>query len=347
MNIDNERQGSERIQEEHVLTFKNVQDGHGTILLDKLADPGSVVVTMYNEPVVTHTFDDLGQPIFTKEQCEICSAKAKIHKKEAKGTGQVLLQVSYVEREFNVPRDEFDTIESVRDSTRSLFSFENLLRQRREFHKATGKRLNEFLVFGLYKLTAFGEITLSETEFGSPVKFDVDDVVEFTDDLLADKKGVVFFRAHSRIIPKPGTACPYCGHTLSIDDVKNQLLSGFSFAHTKCEESSRADSKLAEIYDIIDRLYPNNRHLKVYFATDHVMKHSFQTEDGNIMFYWNDGVFTVEWCTNYLPFETDGIRYIIGGACLQEDGKRRIVRTGSSKLAWLCLLKARNSINRN
>lgn len=133
LTIRDREEGSMIKERKPMLFYTNGKEHFGCIELDRLADPDTVCVTFKGKRLKPISFDILGQPIFSEEQSMLAMYQEEQVKRE---TGEeIKAEISYEEREFNVPRACFDSYLGVWLSISNLSTLNEMLNNRRIFHK--------------------------------------------------------------------------------------------------------------------------------------------------------------------------------------------------------------------
>lgn len=327
----------------------------GHIELDKLAIPETVKVTLFGEPVIPESFNCFGHPNFTEEQVNLFYFKEnELERKNGQDT-ILKAEIIYQERTFDVPRSTFDTIRGIEKSLLSLFDLNEMLKNRRIFLKAhDGERLNEFMLFGCFRLGQFGQImSIKKTEKGKLISTgDVEDYEFFRRN---NYKGFTL-TSNGYDIPEDNSVCPCCGKTLTIDDIKNNpcvCING-KFYHDSCWRNYRRLIEIDKFTQMMDVVYKKtDYHFDLLpngychgYCCSHIPWFLFHTVDGDIIMGWRKHVISIEWQENYKPFDLEEIFSGKNVTKWQEDGKRGIHAWGNDK-AYEYLKKVRDAVHPN
>ena len=287
----------------------------GRIELDKCAIPETVRVFLCGEPIIPDSFDCFGQPIFTEEQgLTFMYQEDDLTRRNGGEYSRLKAEVIYEERPFTADRKSFDTAAGIRKSLSNLKDFNEMLDNRRVFHKLNqsgGDKLHEFLVFGNYYLDQFGQVMELCSEDRGKLRTRSDaEAMESMWKRNAKKR--VSFGMGSYAIPREGDKCPCCGKTFTIEDIKNNPMvrRNGKIYHETCWKKYR---KLKEIdkftrlmvgilykdSDYTYELIPNR-----YWGGDceEIPWFLFHTIDGDIIMGWRKRVISIEWQANYKPF---------------------------------------------
>ena len=327
----------------------------GHITLDKLAIPETVKVTFLGKPIIPESFDCYGHPNFTKEQHMLYVFKEQELIRQNGGEYYPLsAEIVYEERFFDVPRSTFDTVSGIEKSLLSLSDLNEMLQNRSIFHKAhENERLNEFMLFGCFKLDQFGQVmSVKKTAKGKlKTNGDVEDYETFC---RHNSEGFTL-TSDGYDIPTVGSVCPCCGKMLTIDDVKNNpcIYIDGKFYHDSCWRNYR---KLTEIYNFTHRMMD-----LIYKSTDynfellpngychgdccpHIPWFLFHTVDGDIIMGWRKRVISIEWQENYKPFAMEELFGNEDVTKWENGGKRGIHACGENK-AYEYLKKVLFTVN--
>ena len=288
----------------------------GHISLDKVAIAETVTVTLNGEKIIPSNFNALGEPYFTHEQERLYSFKEDELNRNSEEFTPLYVTVEYEEKVFDVPRSSFDSIEGIKKSLYSLSDLHEMLSNRALFVKLhKGERLNEFMLFGCFHLDSMGQImSIDEKLLGLTTYHDD---VEYYETFRKNNKE--FTLAYPGfVIPKPDTACPCCGKTLTIEDIKNNpcvFEDGKTF-HYSCYRNYR---RLLEV-DKLTRLLMNMVYKKTDYTFEllpngycnqkccsHIPWILFHTIDGDIIVGSRKRVISIEWQENYKTFDLNSL----------------------------------------
>ncbi len=310
------------------------------IVLDHLAIPETVRVFFLGEEIIPIRFDYLGNPIFSHEQSILFTFK-KSEFIRRNGTCPDAL-VRYKERIFDVPRSEFDTLQSIKKSLHSLLALENIIKSRKMFAKShSDAELKEFVVFKRLILTHDGKLGYCTGDYPQ-IKEDVEEVSHNS------------WYPHSDI-PSASAVCPCCGKPFTIEDVKNGTYKFVDHMpwHIDCWHDYR---RRKEIYKVINclmdyvyepvkdqcqyELLPNG----YWKDAPYIPWFLYHTPDGDIIVGWRKRVISIEWQENFKPFDFEKLFGSENVIKWQENGKRGIYARGKDK-AMEYLKKALKAVN--
>lgn len=312
---------------------RNEKGAFGHIVLDKLAIPESVKVTLLGKSIIPASFDFLGHPNFTEEQAMLFKFKEDELKRQ-NGKKYILnAQIIYEERIFDVPRNTFDSINGIENSLRNLSDLHKMLRNRTLFietHK--NEKLNEYMLFGCFYLDRFGRImSVERTEYGKlKTNGDVETYETF---YVNNSEGYIILTTGEYVIPTAGSSCPCCGKKHKIKEIKKNpcILIDGKFYHHNCWRNYR---RLIEIDDFTCRLVggiykdtdytfevlPNGYSNDEYYS--HIPWFLFHTVDGDIIVGRRASVISIEWQENYKSFDMNElfgteavVKWKDGGKC--------------------------------
>ncbi len=327
----------------------------GHITLDKLAIPETVKVTLLGEPIIPKSFDYYGHPNFTKEQEMLYMFKEEELKRQNGGEYTPLeAEIIYEERTFDVPRSTFDTVKGIEKSLLSLSDLNEMLQNRRIFHKAhESEPLNEFMLFGCFWLDQFGQIMSVEKTARGKLKTN-SDVEDYRTFRRNNSEGFTL-TSGGYDIPTSGSVCPCCGKTFTIDDIKNNpcVYVNGEFYHDSCWRNYRklteVDKFTRQMMDLVYKstdyqfeLLPNSYCNQDCYS--HIPWFLFHTIDGDIIMGWRKRVISIEWQENYKPFNMDELFVTEDVTKWKRGGKRGIHAWGDNK-AYEYLEKVLKAVN--
>lgn len=327
----------------------------GHITLDKLAIPETVKVTLLGESIIPESFNCYGHPNFTEEQQMLYMFKEEELKRQNCGKYTPLeVEIVYEERVFDIPRSTFDSASGIEKSLRCLSDLNEMLQNRlifREIHK--GERLNEYMLFGCFLLDQFGQIMSIEKTVKSKLITNGD--VEKYETFCKHNSEGFTLTTGGYAIPKEDSACPCCGKTFTIDDIKNNpcvYING-KFYHDSCWRNYR---KLTEVDKFTRRmmslLYKDTDYqfellTNGYCNQDccsHIPWFLFHTIDGDIIMGWRKRVISIEWQENYKHFDMNKLFGEEDVTKWEKRGKRGIHAWGNDK-AYEYLKKVLQTVN--
>ena len=296
----------------------NGKNMYGVLKLSFPANPSTVKVTYMGMPVNPERFSLVGSPIFSEEMTDLYLWKdyQRLHHDTDNDTDDdtdndydsTIFDVMYEKMEFSVPKFEFDSIDGIRKSLKSLSSFHKMLNNRiLWFINNQDKKLNEFVIYGKYVVDSYGQLQLIkyfDSEYTMP------DVCTF--EYFRENVKTFSTICHPSI-PESNTACPCCGKKFSISNLKKTdfgLVNG-KIAHESCRKTYYHAKEINEMTSkLVDRVYgdcpdfdllPNG-----YCNQDccsHIPWFCFHTSDGDIVIGWRKRVISIEWQENFKPFD--------------------------------------------
>lgn len=280
----------------------------GSIKLKHLANPETMKITLCGETIIPESFNVYGEPIFSKEMAMLYHWKQEQIRRNPKTTDFCLeAEISYEEQEFTIPRKMFDVVRGIEISLRSLSAFKEMLNNRRLWHKATGNYLNEFVVFGRYKLDIFGQVLeLKDVHFiGKTYIPDVCELRYF--DLIADS----YSATYSIYVPEEDTSCPCCGKKFTIEDLRNTAfgLTNGKISHDSCRKNYYHNEEIDKMTrNLVDLVYEEKPKFDLVSNTynnfeAHIPWFLFHTPDGDILIGSRGGDIFIEWQENFKPFD--------------------------------------------
>ena len=300
------------------------------IVLDHLAIPETVRVFFLGEEIIPIRFDFLGNPIFSYEQSMLLAFKRSEFIRRNGICPDV--QVHYKERSFDVPMNEFDTLQSIKKSLHSLSAFENVIKSRRMFAKShSDAGLKEFIVFGRLRLMHDGKLGYVCTDEYPQIKEDVEEVFRNSWYLPSD-------------IPSASAVCPCCGKPFTIEDVKNGTYEFVDHIpwHIDCWHEYRRQKEIYKVINcLMDYVYePVKRQCQYellpngyYKDAPHIPWFLYHTPDGDIIVGWRKRVISLEWQENFKAFDFEKLFSSENATKWQKNGKRGIHACGEDKAA--------------
>ena len=327
----------------------------GHIMLEKLAIPETVKVTLLGESVIPESFNCYGHPNFTEEQEMLYMFKEEELKRQNGGEYTLLeAEIVYEERTFDVPRSTFDTVRGIEKSLFSLCALNEMLQNRKIFCIANkSERLNEYILFGCFWLDQFGQIMSIEKTAKGKLKTN-GDVEDYKTFCKHNSEGFTL-TSGGYAIPTAGSVCPCCGKMFTIEDIKNNpcVYVDGKFYHDSCWRNYR---KLTEIdkftrrmmsvlYKDVDyqfELLPNG-----YCSQDcysHIPWFLFHTIDGDIIMGARKRVISIEWQENYKPFDINEL-FAAEDVTKWENGEKRGIHAWNNDKAYEYLKKVLETVN--
>lgn len=325
----------------------------GHITLDKLAIPETVKVTLNDETLIPESFDIYGHPNFTEEQERLFSFKEDELERKTGKYVPLKAKIEYEERIFDVPRSSFDTIDGIEKSLSNLSDLNEMLNNRRLFHKAyENERLNEFMIFGRFWLDQFGQVmSVARNEkllYSYSIVENYNDFCENNDSFTLTTNGYD--------IPEANSVCPCCGRPFTIDDIMKYepcIYKDGKYYHYHCQRKYRSlmevDKLTRQLMDIVYKATDYSFELlKNGYCHEECCSHIpwilFHTPDGDIIVGWRKRVISIEWQENYKPFNMNELFSAEDVTKWEEDGKRGIHAWGDNK-AFEYLEKVRKVVN--
>ena len=314
----------------------------GRIQLDKLADPNTVVVSLQGEIIEPESFDCFGHPVFSEEQEQMYRHKNAEYKRQGSSSEPLLVEVSYEEDLFEIPQDEFDSVEGLSRHLRELWDLNDVLNYRKRFRLANpNKKLNEFMLFGKYRLDSYGQIQTLSTKYWDKVKVnaDVEPYQEFRNNNFEYTLSTNDF-----IIPEPEAYCPCCAKDFTLEDIKREpviLIHSRSRAyHNECWKKYKRDMIIEDFTtDLMSYNYSNKDYCYETIPNgycnqeccEHIPWFLFHTIDGDIIMGWRKRVISIEWQENYKDFDMRELFKDEEVTKWNHDGKRGIHAWGKDK----------------
>lgn len=230
----------------------------GHISLDNLAIPESMRITINGDKIKPTSFDIYGSPNFPKELAIYYDLKEQeIRRNEAKKNYVLKAEISYEQRVFDIPKDKFDSKEGIKKSLTNLHTFTEMLDNRLIFKTKYYDDLNEFIIFGKYKLDAEGHVWLRDSPLDPAVIIpDVLPIKQFEKMIVSSGKPDPNFTI-SFYIPRAGYVCPCCGRKFTIEDIKTSsfgLLSN-KVTHKTCFNKYKEQKEIYFFCSLVDHVY--------------------------------------------------------------------------------------------
>lgn len=324
----------------------------GRITLDRLAKPETVKVTLRGKEIIPSSFSAYGHPRFTDEQYMLYMYEEEKLKRKKGDYTPLLLKVEYEEMPFDIPRNEFDTVDGIYKYLTNLKDLRTMLNYRSMYCRMhPGESLNEYVIFNCFYLDQFGQVMSVENP--RKVKRKLSDVIRMN--IFSAYNRDITFCIPGRSIPTEGSRCPCCGKLFTIDDVKtgSVVSADGKYYHDKCQKKYRHLSEIDKltrclmdtVYDFKDytfEIIPNG-----YCNRDcckHIPWLFFHTPDGDIIVGWRKRVISIEWQGNYKQFDMDELFGIEDVTKWEENGKRGIHAWGREK-AYEYLKNVRSTVN--
>lgn len=200
---------------------------HGKFVLSHVADPDTVKVEVLGRSWYPCDFSQFGDPIIDEEQYfEFLRLEKEQYSKcvSFRQRKPLTAMVSYEPLLVTAPLASFDTIAGIRESLATMYSFYEMLSNRRCYFRETGRTLNEYVVFGRYLLDSYASIYQIQQKVMVPPEFRVCKRERFS------KIYGGYIAISSFAFPrKPNDLCPLCGRPFLISDfVRNE---GFQYGN--------------------------------------------------------------------------------------------------------------------
>lgn len=229
----------------------------GTISLEHLAKPESVVVYLNDCLIIPESFDILGQPIISEEMALFFSWKyqEKMLSSGEKFSNEVPAVVVYEPEEFNIPKDEFDSVAGISRSLHKMEEFTEMLNNRKRYLKVNKKRfttlseyvnstqlLGEYVIWKRFIVDKFANIHRIENDINIPF---IPDVCEL--DFFDFRMNGCSYAYTTAFIPEPDSVCPICGRKFSTYDMQTRTIASISgkYCHNTCKEEFLLQQKKA------------------------------------------------------------------------------------------------------
>ena len=342
------------IEEKRIEGWLTGKGSIGHITLDKLAIPETVKVTLDDEILIPESFDIYGHPNFTEEQERLFSFKEDDLERKVGKYVPLKAKIEYEERIFDVPRDSFDTISGIEKSLTNLSDLNEMLNNRRLFHKAhENERLNEFMILGCFHLDVFGQVmSVPRGEMSGLYSYGI--VERFED--FCENNETFSLSSNGYAIPNANSVCPCCGRPFTIDDMKRYepcIYVNGKYYHYHCHRKYRRLMEVDKLTrQLMDMVYKNTDYsfelLRNGYCTGECCSHIpwilFHTVDGDIIMGWRKRVISIEWQENYKAFDMKELFGTEDVTKWKEGEKRGIHAWGDAK-AFEYLEKVRKVVN--
>lgn len=327
------------IEKRRIEAVRTANGTIGHITLKKLEIPETVKVMLFGETIIPESFDIYGHPNFTNEQQMLFRFKEdEVNRKNEGDYIQVAAEITYEERDFDVPKHTFDTIEGVSKSISNLSNMNKML-QNREMYVMShqNEKLNEYVIFGYLVLNQYGKVMACSNPEEDKLETDK---VETLEEFMLNRKNNLFGMYGGYNIPNADSVCPCCGKKITIEDVKNNLYTevNHKFYHTDCWINLRKrieiDKCVRQLMDCIYEkkdctfeLLPNG----YWNEYPYIPWFLFHTIDGDIIVGWRKRVISIEWQENYKKFDIEELFGMENVTKWEKDGKRGIHAWGIEK----------------
>lgn len=292
-------------------------------------EPESIKLSMFGEDVIPTLITYDGVPKFSEEASLILFCKEYIAK-EGRLVGteaqDVKVQATYTEAEqptYDV--EEIDTISEIEQAITSLELFYDLCLERQFYAKTIRKSLHSFIIFGRILLDEHGLVRRIDRMRDHIYNLEIapDDLP-----LVCTKehfsKYVTSYECSTPFrVPCPGEKCPVCGREFTIKDLYEPLTlisHGLwdEVVHDKCKQEFEYYLEIKTlVFDIVDSVYTNRCKFEILpnpnlldKANLHIPWVLVHTPCGDIKLGRKYGKFTIEWQSNYKPFDISGFNYM-------------------------------------
>ena len=341
------------IQERHPVRYAESDDGSfGRIELSKLADPETVKVFLCSSRIYPKSFDIYGAPQFTKEQIELALfEEEELHRKEDEGK-QVdynVFTIEYEERKFHVSRSSFDSLKGIKEAMETYTTFEQMLINRKLFHKVhPNVKLREYVICDYLLLDSYGQVNVITEILQHSYKM----LETFGQFKKRNSSGIITIDYRTKVIPPAQSCCPVCGEAITLNDILYQRVyySDKQFFHWSCFSEYRYRLEIDKFtrrmmnfiyqrsdyqYEVISNGYDHNSSIPWFL---------FHTPDGDIIMGWRKRVISIEWQENYKAFDFNTLFAKEDVTKWYRGGKRGIHAWGESK-AYDYLKMVREAVN--
>lgn len=290
---------------------RDLTSSFGHIKLTHLAKPETMEITLEGETIIPERFNIYGEPIFSEEMTMLYEWKQdQIRRNPETKNFNLEFDISYELQDFTVSRDEFDTVEGISKSLTNLGTFRDMLNNRRLWRKYTEEKiyLNEFVVFGRYKLDVFGQVLTITSE-------NIPDLPEVCTLDYFNSKVPQYSASFTTYIPDEGSCCPCCGKKFTIDDLRSTVfdLTNGKISHDSCRRNYYHNKEIDKISRcLVDLVYDENPKFDLLSngycnreCCTHIPWFMFHTSDGDIKIGWRKRVISIEWQENFKPFNME------------------------------------------
>ena len=200
------------------------QNGCWHIVLDELARPDTMRITLLGTEIKPRGFDYLGHPIFYEEQ----GLWFKFTKNDFswRTAEPVLAEVQYEKAFFDTDPKTFNDVEGLEEAVEDLTSLNEVLKNRSIFHFLGGK-LDKFLILRCFLLKDDGTYMSILKEDRKKLN-SIDNVEIFSAWAIEDNCSFVNPKSGDGfVIPDPLEVCPFCGKRFNIQDLKTNPCVSF------------------------------------------------------------------------------------------------------------------------
>lgn len=327
--------------------------------LSNLAVPLTMKVVLDGEEFAPVSFDCYGHPIFTKEQCELYRFKNFEYQRKYGESLDIPLVITYRVSTLNVSRRSFDSIEGIEKSLCGILELNTMLDNRKRYLKLNPtEKLNSFVLWGCFLLDEFGQVwNIDEEQKGSVIsKSRVETYKSFTHNNI--EEGFRFVAGAKQIaIPKPNSICPCCGKKLTVYDIQDKCcvyVKG-KFYHSECYKKYVKAKEVLEFTErLMDVVYGKDNYQYELLPNgycsraccEHIPWFLFHTIHGDIVMGWRKRVISIEWQSNFKPFNMLEVFSSEDVTKWESQSKRGIHAWGKDK-AIEYLTKVRDAVNLN
>ena len=294
--------------------INNAGETFGWIELQHMADPQSVIVSLCGERLYPKKFNIFGEPIFTEEVCDLFEWKERALERRHGKDFRLTALVTYDGSKVHINPHEVNSLDGITRSIQDLKSLNQLLKDRRIYKRQLENgKLNEYVIFGRYRLDEFGQVwTLGEQYevHGMPLACTQN---EFDEAYNKVKPNEWVSWGGVCNIPEEDESCPWCTKKFTIDDVKNGrfgVING-KIAHLQCAKQYEHEREIDKIIRrIMELVYEDELTFDILpngYCNQPCCAHKpwflCHTPDGDIEIGWRKRVISIEWKENFKPFD--------------------------------------------
>ncbi len=227
----------------------------GFIELQHVADPQSVAVSFCGKRIYPKEFNIFGEPIFTKEVCDLFDWKERELKEEHKRDVQLTALVTYESSDIKIDSKEINSDIGIEKNIQDLKSLNQLIKNRKIYKRLSKDNiLDDYVIFGMYLLDKDGLVqTLSEQSEESKVQEQLRNYVCHINDFI---DGYRIHKSNKKIswelkddIPEEGERCPWCTKELTYKDIKMGVRIGTINGKRAHQECARQYEQATREYD--------------------------------------------------------------------------------------------------
>lgn len=268
----------------------------GHIKLNNLAIPESMRITINGDTIKPSSFDIYGSPNFSKELALYYYWKEQeIRRKKGKENFVLKAEVTYEPRIFDIPKESFDSKEGILKALENLHTFTQMLDNRKIFKDKSHDKLNEFIVFGKYKLDKEGNVWLRNSNVDSSIIIpNVLPISQFEKMIASSGKPEPSYTI-AFYLPRAGYVCPCCGRKFIKEDIQHssfELLND-KIVHINCFNKYNEQKEIHFFCSLVDKIYQ-----KPEFEITKKGGHNifiFHTEDGDIQLFKEKSMISIEY----------------------------------------------------